>query len=386
MKRICFFTGTRAEYGLLRSLMQQAAARPDIEFQCIVTGTHLSEEHGKTVREIEADGLPIHARIDLHLGPDSPADIGAAMGRAVAGCAATFQRLRPEMLVLLGDRYEALAAACAATLCGVPIAHIHGGESTLGAMDEVFRHAITKMSHLHFTATEAYRHRVIQMGESPEFVLNTGSLGVENIKKLHLLSRTQLEQDLGISFSEPLILGTYHPVTLERGTSERYVRQFLDALESIPDARILLTKANSDSEGREINRLLDDFGAAHPMRARVFTSLGLLRYLSVMRHASVVAGNSSSGIIEAPSFGIPTVNVGNRQRGRIRAQSVIDCAEDAESIAAALRRALSPAFRQKSRTVSNPYEQADTSRAILDAIAAYTGGIIKPFHAIAFQD
>ncbi|MDD4951020.1 MAG: UDP-N-acetylglucosamine 2-epimerase [Desulfovibrionaceae bacterium] len=385
MRRICFFTATRAEYGILRPLMEAVRQDPDLGLQILVSGTHLCPDFGLTYLEIEAHGFEISERVDMDLGSDSAEALCRADGLCLAGCGAALARLRPDIVVILGDRYEALAAALAATLCGLPLAHIHGGEASFGSADESFRHAITKLSHLHFTCAEAYRRRVVQLGEDPDRVFNVGALGVESIRRLKLLSRQELEADLGLDLAGRFALVTFHPPSLEPGRAEERFAELLEALDSVPDLGLVLTKANADPGGLAINRMIDEYAAANPGRAAAFASLGQLRYLSAMSRACVVVGNSSSGIVEAPSFRVPVVNVGDRQKGRLRAENVIDCGPSAAEIAAALDLALSEGFRRGLSGMSSPFEQQGTSARIRDALkAADLGSILKKgFHDLA---
>jgi len=379
MKKICFFTGTRAEYGILSPLIQRAHRDRSFNVQMLVSGTHLSSQHGYTCNEIKSSGLNIDATVDLKIKGDSPEDICQSMARGLNGFGLALKNLSPHLLIILGDRYEAMAAACAATILQIPIGHLHGGELTYGATDDAFRHSITKMSHLHFVATKEHRHRVIQLGENPEYVFHVGALGVENIRTLHLIDQNTLENELNLPLSSPLILATYHPVTREFGTAETHINCFLNALDMFPKVNVVLTKANADTEGNIINRHLAAYATQNPNRVRLFASLGQLRYLSTMKFAAVVAGNSSSGIIEAPSFGVPTVNIGNRQAGRTRGASVIDCNSDTQSIVNALNHALTPQFRKSAQQATNPYEKRSTSKQILAAIKSCTPPPCKHF-------
>ncbi len=346
-RKIAVVTGSRADYGLLYWLMREIASDPSLELQTIATGMHLSPEFGLTYKQIEADGFPLDAKVEMLLSSDTAVGVAKSIGIAVIGFADTFDRLRPDILVLLGDRFEILAAAQAAMVARIPIAHIHGGESSEGAIDEAIRHAVTKMSHLHFTAAEPYRQRVVQLGESPERVFNTGAIGLDNLTAMDLLSRPALEAALDFPLTPgPVILCTYHPVTLGKETDGETLRQLLAALSQRPEARVIFTKGNADTGGRELNAMIDEYVAANPRRAAAFVSLGQLRYLSLLREADLVIGNSSSGILEAPSARTPTVNIGPRQQGRLKAPSVIDCDASTNAIVQAIDRALSDEFRQ----------------------------------------
>jgi UDP-hydrolysing UDP-N-acetyl-D-glucosamine 2-epimerase len=344
-RRIAVITGTRAEYGLLY-LTLRALLERGIDLQLIVTGAHLSADHGMTVRAIEADGIPIAARVDMALHSDKPVDIARSTGLALAGIAAELARLKPDIVLLLGDRYEMLGAAMAAALLQLPIAHIHGGEVTEGALDESLRHAITKLSYWHFATSEAYAKRIIQLGEDPQRVFTVGAPGIDNLLHLPLLSRAALEKELGIALTRPVILFTYHPETLSHVSTEAQIAPVLRALESFPGATLLMTGANADAGGRIINCALQELAQRRP-QSLFRLSFGSLLYLSAMREADVVVGNSSSGMIEAPALGRATVNIGHRQAGRLRTPGVIDCACEEPSIVAAIRTALAPEFQQK---------------------------------------
>lgn len=365
MKKVCVVTGTRAEYGLLRWVLQGINDSPHLELQLVATGMHLSPEFGLTYREIEADGFHITRRVDMLLSGDTPAATAKSTGLGTIGLAGVFEDFRPDVVLLLGDRFEILAAASAALLSGIPIGHLHGGETTEGAYDESIRHAVTKMSHLHFVAAEPYRRRVIQLGEDPSRVFLVGGLGLDNLRRLQLLERTALEAALDFPLGPRNLLVTFHPATLERESPGTQMAEVLSALENLPDFHIIFTMPNADAGGRGIMEMIRDFVAKHPGCARAFSSLGTLRYLSCLRHCDVVLGNSSSGVIEAPSLGKPTVNIGDRQRGRLRADSVIDCPPRREAIAQALRRASSPEFIAAAATVKNPYDAGDASESVV---------------------
>ena len=368
MKKICVFTGSRAEYGLLKSLMQQIDQDSYLHLQTLVGGMHLSPEFGLTFREIEQDGFVIDEKVELLLSSDSPVGICKSTGLGLIGFGEALERLAPELLVVLGDRFETWAVCAAALFARIPIAHLHGGETTEGTVDEAIRHGITKMSHLHFVATEDYRRRVIQLGERPERVFNFGAPGVESIHKLKLLDRSALEAELGFALGRQNALVTFHPVTLETDTAKTQFGQLLAALADLPELHLIFTRANADTDGRIINQMIDDFVVQRPDSASVFSSLGQLRYLSAMQQVDVVLGNSSSGIIEAPSFGVPTVNIGARQHGRVRAASVIDCEPKTAEILAALDKAMSKTFKNMAATVDNPYDGCDTALRIKECI------------------
>lgn len=369
MKKVCVITGTRAEYGLLRPVIDRIYKSDELELQLVATGMHLSTEFGLTYKEIENDEYPITNKIEMLLSSDTPVGITKSMGVALMGFADCFDANKPDIAVILGDRYEMLVAAAAAMVAGIPIAHIHGGELTEGAMDEAIRHSITKMSHLHFTTTEEYRRRVIQLGETPDTVYNVGALGVENVKTVSLLNKEELEKELGFQFTAPTIMVTYHPVTLEKLESEKQFKMLLDAIDGHKDISVIFTKANADMDGRIINKMIDDYVSSNEKRCRAYTSLGQLKYLSTLQFCVAAVGNSSSGIIEVPSFKIPTVNIGDRQRGRMHAESVINCGYGTEEIESALKKALSSHFRGKAANVKNPYEGEKTSYDIVRIIS-----------------
>ncbi len=369
LKKICVFTGTRADYGLLRPLMREIQTHPALSLLLLVSGTHLSPEFGMTVREIETSGFVADEKVEILLSSDSSTGVSKSIGLGLIGFSEAMGRMSPDMLVVLGDRYEALAAAISAMISRIPIAHIHGGETTTGVVDEAIRHAITKMSHLHFTSTDEYRRRVIQLGEDPGRVFNVGALGIENIRSCALLDRHALEKEIDFRLGANSALVTFHPATLEPDASRDQFAQLLSALDRHNELRIIFTKANADMDGRVINQMIDNYVAVNSRRAVAFASLGQLRYLSAMREVNLVLGNSSSGIIEAPSFGVPTVNIGERQKGRVRAASVVDCAPNAEAIAQAIKRCLALEFAATARRTVNPYAKEGTARAIAEYLA-----------------
>lgn len=371
MKRIGIMTGTRAEYGLLKSLMQEINKDNDLELYLIVSGMHLSPEFGMTYQEIEEDGFQINAKVEMLLSSDSPAGISKSIGLGVIGFADEFQRADLDMLILLGDRYEALSAAISAMVMRIPIAHLHGGELTEGAIDEGIRHSITKMSYLHFTSTEQYRNRVIQLGENPDRVFYVGALGVENIKKINLMTKEELEKSIHFEIDENTVVVTYHPVTLENNTVEEQFLNLLKVLDRNPKIRMIFTKANADTNGRIVNELIDKYAAQNSERACAFMSLGQKRYLSALKYCRIVIGNSSSGIIEAPSFGKPIINIGDRQKGRICADSVINCGYTQQEIQQAMETALTEEFENKARNCRNPYEKENTAANIISVIKDY---------------
>ncbi|CZR10830.1 GDP/UDP-N,N'-diacetylbacillosamine 2-epimerase (hydrolysing) [Trichococcus flocculiformis] len=365
MKKICVITGTRAEYGLLMPLIRKIDEDPELELQLVATGMHLSPEFGMTVDLIERDGFSLTDKVEILLSSDTSIGISKSMGLAMISFSECFTRLQPDMIVVLGDRYEIFAAVSTAAVAKIPVAHLHGGETTEGAFDEAFRHSITKMSWLHFTSTETYRERVIQLGEDPERVFNVGAIGIENIKEMNLMTKEEIEKSIGIPIKKPFFLVTFHPVTLENQTSFIQFNSLLEALRDYPDGTIIFTKANSDTDGRIINKMIDEYVKNHPDHSLAFTSMGQLRYLSAMKIANAVIGNSSSGIIEAPSFGIPTVNIGDRQKGRIQASTVINSKTDT----LAIKDAIAQALRQDSSlNPVNPYGNGEVSGKILAVI------------------
>jgi len=368
MRKIAVVTGTRAEYGLLYWIIKGIHEDPELELQLIVTGMHLSPEFGLTVKEIEKDGFPIVERVEMLLSSDTETAIATSMGLGMIGFAKAYERLKPDILVVLGDRFEILSAVAAATPFRLPVAHIHGGEVTEGVMDDLFRHAITKMSHIHFTATDEYKKKVIQMGELPENVFCFGAPGLDNIYKLDLIDKEELYQELELPFETKVGVVTYHPVTLEKGTAELQISELLQALRSFPDIYWVFTLPNADTGGRIIAKLINDFAGNNPDKGKVFASLGCVRYLSLLKHASVMVGNSSSGIIEAPSFELPVVNVGDRQRGRVRGQNVIDVHCKRADIIEAIKKVISLEFKTALKGMKNPYGEGRGSEKILEKL------------------
>lgn len=369
-RRICVVTGTRAEYGLLYWTLRYLAADLRVTLQLVVTGSHLSPNFGMTVEAIEADGFHVDERVDMLLSSDNPISIAKSMALATIGIAEALDRLKPDLVVVLGDRYEILSVAQVAMLLSLPLAHIHGGEITEGAIDDAIRHAVTKMSHLHFATTDEHVRRIIQMGEDPKHVWDVGSPGVEVIRRLVPLPRAEVEARLGLQLDGPLLLVTYHPVTIGHEDAEIGAQVLIEALKQFPEAKIVFTGVNADPGNRSITRILERFAAGESDRIVVKHSLGSLLYLSTMHLASAVVGNSSSGIIEAPALGVPTVNIGSRQDGRPRAASVIDCAQDADEIARAITKALSPGFRSGLDGMALPYGHGDTSAKIAETLIA----------------
>jgi GDP/UDP-N,N'-diacetylbacillosamine 2-epimerase (hydrolysing) len=366
-RKICVVTSARADYGCLRWVIDGIRKAPGLELQIIATGMHLSPEFGLTYREIESDGFKIDLKVEMLLSADTAAAVAKSMGLGLIGFGDAFRQLQPDILVILGDRFEIFSAAAAAMVSRIPIAHAHGGETTEGAFDESIRHSITKMSHLHFVAAEDYRRRVIQLGEDPARVFLVGGLGIDNIRKLPLLERESLESALDFRLATRNLLITFHPVTLESSTAARQMTELLSAIENLEDTHFIFTMPNADTGGRILIEMIERFVANHP-QARAYSSLGELRYLSCIRHVDGVIGNSSSGLTEVPSFGKGTVNIGDRQKGRLRAASVIDCEPDRESIAAALHQLYSPAFQSKLSAVRNPYGEGGASEKIVQLL------------------
>ncbi len=369
-KIISVLTATRAEYGLLKPVIDHLNNMEEFDVRVVVTGAHLSPEFGLTYRDIENHGIHIDERIEILLSADTPSSISKSMGLAMISFADYFNRLKPDMLIVLGDRYETLSVALAAMNQRIPIAHLHGGEITEGAVDDAIRHAITKMSYLHFTSTEEYRRRVIQLGEQPDRVFCVGAIGIENIYCQELLTKSELEDSLQFVLDKPFALVTFHPVTLENNTSAEQFENLLKACTLYPELQFIFTKANADTDGRIINKMMDDFVKEHE-NTKVFSSLGSQRYLSALKYCSMVLGNSSSGLLEAPSFGIPTINIGNRQKGRIQADSVINCMPVVNEIKAAMDLALSNEFREKAGCTVNPYGDGNTASKIADVIKSF---------------
>lgn len=369
-RTVCVVTGTRADYGLLRWVMEGIRQSPDLRLQVIATGMHLSPEFGLTYREIEKDGFAIDRKVEMLLSSDTPAGITKSMGLGLMGFGEAIEQLKPDLMLVLGDRFEIFAAAAAAMVARVPLAHLHGGETTEGAIDEAIRHSITKMSHLHFVAAEEYRRRVVQLGEAPERVFLVGGLGIDNLRRLELLDRAALEAALDFKLGPKNLLVTFHPVTLEESTAGAQMAELLAALEALEDTHLIFTMPNADTDGRILIDMIEQFVAARP-HAHAYTSLGQLRYLSCIRQVDGVVGNSSSGLAEVPSFHKGTVNIGDRQRGRLKAESVIDCSPERESIAGALRTLYSPEFQAQLATVRNPYGEGGASEKVVRVLQEY---------------
>lgn len=371
MRKICVVTGTRAEYGLLSRLMRLIDESADCQLQVIATNMHLLPEYGNTYQEIERDGFHIDAKVPMKKLSDDIYGVIDSMAEEMKGMNEVFFQLNPDMVVILGDRYEMLVTATVAMLQRIPIAHLHGGEISEGAIDDSIRHAITKMSYLHFTSTEEYRRRVIQLGEHPNRVFYVGAIGVENLKTIPLLSKQDLEDSLNFTFDRETILVTYHPVTLGNRLPKDEIDDFLSALGAFPRLKVLFTMPNSDQGGDIIRQTIDTYCLMHPNRCKCYSSLGLKRYLSALQYVEAVVGNSSSGILEVPSAHIPTLNIGDRQKGRVHGNSVLDCASDKESIVKGLAMVLSSSFKEVALKTFNPYEKANTAQSVFDVISTY---------------
>ena len=376
MRKIAVFTGTRAEYGLLYWLLKDIQTDSALELQLLVSAMHLSPEFGMTYQQIEADGFIITEKVEMLLSSDSAVGTAKSIGLGVIGFADALARMKPDALIILGDRFEALAVAQAAMILRIPIAHIHGGEITEGAYDDAIRHAITKLSLLHFTSTETHRSRVIQLGESPSRVHNVGAVGLDHLARSNLMSISTLATSLEFKLKQPYVLVTYHPVTLASEPAEASFLNLLAALDEFPEFQVIVTYPNADDGGRAIIPLLEAYAKKQPQRVLAIPSLGQLRYLSAVKHAAAVVGNSSSGIIEVPSFEVPTVNIGERQRGRLAAESVFSCAADTGSIVSTLSLALDADLSQ----VSNPYGKGNASGAILEHLKLADLTEVKTFY------
>lgn len=376
-KKVCVITGTRADYGLLRWVMQGIKDDADFNLQIIATGMHLSPEFGLTYKAIEADGFKIDRKVEMLTSSDTPVGIAKSMGLAMIGFSDALNELNPDLLVVLGDRFEIFAAVATALVACIPVAHLHGGETTEGAFDEAFRHSITKMSQLHFVAADEYKQRVIQLGEQPEHVFLVGGLGVDNIKRLKLLGRNALEADLGFKFGQKNLLITFHPETLENVSAVIQMQALLDALVNLEDTVLIFTMPNADTDGRALIKMVSQFASQHT-NAHAFSSLGQLRYLSCIAQVDAVVGNSSSGLAEVPSLKKGTINIGDRQRGRLQAASIINCEPQQESIADAIRILYSSKFQAGLSEICNPYGDGGASEKIVNALKITNiQGIVK---------
>jgi GDP/UDP-N,N'-diacetylbacillosamine 2-epimerase (hydrolysing) len=377
-KKICVVTGTRAEYGIMFWLLKFLEEDKDFQLQLIVTGMHLSPEFGLTYKEIEKAGFRIDKKIEMLLSSDSEVGIAKSMGLAQISFSEAYEELNPDLIIVLGDRFEIFSAVATATISKIPVAHLHGGEASEGAFDESIRHSISKMSHLHFTATEAYRKRVIQMGEHPSRVFNVGSPGLDNIYKLDLLNKEDFEKSINFKLNQRNVLITFHPVTLEKNTSRIQFEALLESISTLENTHFIFTKSNSDTNGRVINQLIDKYVSKNPEKSIAFASLGQLRYLSALKHVDLVLGNSSSGLIEAPSFKVATIDIGDRQKGRIKAKSVVSCNPDKTSISNAMQKVFSNEFQIKLQKVNNPYGEGGASERIIYTLRDFDlSGILK---------
>lgn len=386
-RKICVVTGSRAEYGLLYWLLKEIQGDTELELQIAATGMHLSPEFGLTWRQIADDGFVINRKVEMLLSSDTPEGISKAMGLGLIGFADALNDLQPDVLVVLGDRFEVFAAAQVAMNLRIPIAHIHGGELSEGAVDDVIRHALTKMSHLHFTATETYRKRVIQLGEQPDRVFNVGAPGLDNIVRLRLLDRMQFEKAIDFTLGRRNVLVTFHPATLENATAAEQFQQLLLALDGFADLHIIFTYSNADANGRIIVSMIEDYRLRYPERIASFVSLGSLRYLSALQFVDAVIGNSSSGLLEAPTFKVATVNIGDRQRGRLCAESVLHCEPNAEAIRVAIEKAFSDEFAASLKNLINPYGVGGASLKIKQIIkrVRLDGLLKKKFYDMGFK-
>ncbi|MBO1519715.1 UDP-N-acetylglucosamine 2-epimerase [Oceanisphaera pacifica] len=371
MRKIAVFTGTRAEYGLLYWIIKALNESKQAQLQLLVGGMHLSPEFGYTISQIEKDDFPIAERMEFLLSSDSPVAISKSMGLALIGAAEALQRHQPDLVVILGDRFESMAVAQAAMVAQIPIAHLHGGEKTEGLIDEAVRHSITKMAHLHFTATEEYRQRVIQLGEQPHRVFNFGAPGIDSIVRLPLLARAELSNAINFKLDRPYFLVTYHPVTLASDGAAGSLKNLLAVLDAYPNHQVIISYPNADTNGRQLIEILEAYRDKHPQRVHLVQSLGQLRYLSVMKHCEAVLGNSSSGLIEAPTFGIPTLNIGNRQKGRLSGKTIVHCEESRNAIKTAMELIMDPYFKKCCRQAENPYGKGNSSEKIVERILVH---------------
>ena len=382
-RKICVITGTRAEYGLLRWVMQGIKNEPELTLQIIVTGMHLSPEFGLTYRDIEQDGFQIDRKVEMLTSSDTAVGIAKSMGLGLSGFAVALHELNPDLIVVLGDRFEIFSAVSAALVARIPVAHLHGGEATEGLIDEAIRHSITTMSHLHFVAAAEYRQRVIQLGEQPDRVFLVGGLGIDNINSLKLLDRAALEASLNFKLGPKNLLITFHPVTLETATATEQMSELLAALAELDNTQLIFTMPNADTDGRVMISMVEEFVAQHT-NACAYKSLGQLRYLSCVSHVDGVIGNSSSGLAEVPSFKKGTINIGDRQRGRLQAASVINCDPTRQSIAAAVKQLYSINFQMSLSKIRNPYGEGGASEKILQIIKSVGVGDLLKKHFYDF--
>ena len=386
MRKIAVFTGTRAEYGLLYWLLKDIQADVELKLQLLVSGTHLSAEFGCTYQQIEQDGFAIDEKIEILLSSDTAVGVAKSMGLGVLGFTDALNRLMPDVLVILGDRFEALAAAQTAMILRIPVVHLHGGEITEGAYDDAIRHAITKLSHIHCTSTDEYRNRVIQLGEAPERVKNVGAIGLDHLSRSTCMTKTALSDSLNFPITKPYILVTYHPVTLADEEPEKSFQALIDALDKFPEYQIILTYPNADDGGRRIIPLLENYASKAPKRILAIKSLGQVRYLSAVKYAAVVVGNSSSGIIEVPSFDVATIDIGMRQKGRLAAKSVIHCAPSKNDIVNAIYVGVSKTYKVCNEKIDNPYGQGDASGQIIKLLKEFKESTFKSFHDLNVGD
>lgn len=385
-RKICIVTGSRAEYGLLYWLIKNIESDHELELQLIVTGMHLCSEFGMTYLEIERD-FKIDRKIDLNLTSDTSIGISKSMAIALTSFTEVYEELKPDILLVLGDRYEIFSAASAAMISKIPIAHLHGGESTEGLIDEAIRHCISKMSHLHFTAADIYTKKLIQLGEDPKNVFNVGGLGIENIKRLKLLSKLDFENLIKFKLNSKNIIVTFHPVTLETKTSQKQFLELLSSLDELENTNIIFTKTNSDIDGKVINLMIDEYVLKNPKKSIAFSSMGQLNYLSALQYVDFIIGNSSSGLLEAPSFKVGTINIGDRQKGRLKAQSVIDCLPDKKSIDETIKRVYTSEFQKILKNVKNPYGDGFASEKIITILKTTSLDNIlkKTFYDVRFS-
>jgi len=385
MKKIAVFTGTRAEYGLLYWLIKDIQSDSELELQLLVSGTHLSPEFGNTYSKIEQDGFTIDEKIEILLSSDTAVGVAKSMGLGVLGFTDALNRLKPDALVILGDRFEALAAAQTAMILRIPVVHLHGGEITEGAYDDAIRHAITKLSYIHCTSTDESRNRVIQLGETPTRVKNVGAIGLDHLSRSHFMTVAELSKSLSFSLTKPFLLVTYHPVTLADEEPIESFQALLDSLNEFPDYQIILTYPNADDGGRSIIPILENYAKNNPNRVLAIPSLGQTRYLSAVKHSAAVIGNSSSGIIEVPSFDVATINIGLRQKGRLSAKSVIHCKSQKKDIVDAIDIGINRAYKINDEVIFNPYGQGDASGQIITLLKKLKGNTVKSFYDLTVE-
>ena len=387
-RKICIFTGTRAEYGLLKPLIDELKVESSVELQLIISGMHLSPEFGLTYKEIDTNGFSAVEKVEMLLSSDTSIGVSKAMGLGMISYSEALDRLKPDLLIGLGDRFELFSAVSAALVLRIPVAHIHGGEVTSGAYDDAFRHSITKMSHLHFACTETYKNRIIQLGENPKSVFNVGALGLDNIKGIKLLSKAELEKSLSFKLDKPFFVVTFHPVTLESNSAEKQVSELIEALDKFQNHKIIFTKPNADNDGRIIIKLINEYVSQNKMRVKAFESLGQLKYLSTLKYTEIMIGNSSSGIIEMPYFKKPTINIGDRQKGRIFPKSVIKCEPKSKSIVEAVNRGFDKRFKEDINKEVNIYGDGRAAGRIKKIIMTtnLTRLIKKDFYDIVKDD